>query len=203
MKKATEKKSLLKLGILLVAVIMTMAVIFTACGQQKAEASEPTEDVEQITESQTATEQPVDEQPADDQPADEQPAENQEEATEAPVVPLPTNYIVLSYPAELENEVAVTYENLNDGQMITFTTNFTGEELVLFRFSISASGDDGFALGVLKDEQAGDLMVCVHVEEYTNGNWAPEDFNKLNALQERVNDIIVQFYDDPRFVPNN
>ena len=197
MENATRKRPLSKLLILLVAVIAVVAVVFTACGQQEAEAPVPPVVDEPVTDEQPATEQPVDEQPADEQPAD-----NQEE-TEAPVVPLPTNYIVLSYPAELENEVAVAYENLNDGQMITFTTNFTGEELVLFRFSISASGDDGFALGVLKDEQAGDLMVCVHVEEYTSGNLAPEDFNKLNALQERVNDIIVQFYDDPRFVPNN
>lgn len=182
MKNTTRKMPLSKLLILLLAVIVMVAVVFTACGQQEADATLP----------------PVDEQIADDQPGD-----NQEEEAEAPVVPLPTNYIVLSYPAELENEVAVTYENVNDGQMITFTTNFTGEELVLFRFTISASGDDGYPLGILNDEQAGELVVCVDVEEYTNGNWTPEDYNKLNALQERVNDIIVQFYEDPRFVPNN
>ncbi len=183
MENTTKKLSHSKLLILLVAAIAMIAMVFTACGQQKADAPVPP----------TVGEPVINEQPGD----------NQEEEPEAPVVPLPTNYIVLNYPAELENEVSVTYENINDGQMITFTTNFTGEELVLFRFTISASGDDGFPLGVLNHEEAGELVVCVHVEEYTNGNWTPEDFNKLNALQERVNDIIVQFYEDPRFVPNN
>lgn len=180
MENATSKKPLSRLLILLMAVIMIMA--FTACGQQGADVPEA-----------TAGDAPI---------VGEQIAEDQEVETEAPAVPLPTNYIVLSYPAELENEVKVTYEDLDDGQMITFTTDFTGEELMLFRFSISASGDDGFPIGVLKDEKAGELVVCVHVEEHTDGNWKPEDFNKLNAMQERVNDIIVQFHEDPRFVPN-
>ena len=207
MNNATETKSLFRLGILLVAVIMLMAVIFTACGQQEAEAPAPAESIEQIDESQGAAELPATEQPADNQVTDEQVTDDQitdvQEETEVPAIPLPTNYIVLSYPAELENEVKVAYDNLYDGQMISFTTDFTGEELLLFQFSVSASGDDGFALGVLKDETAGELTVCVHVEDHTNGNLSPEDFNKLNALQERVNDIIVQFYEDPRFVPNH
>lgn len=183
MENATRKKPLSRLAILLVAVIVMMAVTFAACAQQGAEAPVP---------------------PAEEnQTVGEQIADDQEYETEVPAVPLPTNYIVLSYPAELENEVTVTYEDLRDGQMITFTTDFTGEEVELFRFSISSSGDDGYPLGVLKDEKAGELVVCMHVDAYTEGNWKPEDFNKLNAMQERVNDIIVQFYEDPRFVPNH
>lgn len=117
-------------------------------------------------------------------------------------VPLATKYIVLSYPAELEDDVTVAYEDVKDGQKITFTTNIAGEELELFHFSISASGDDGYLLGTLEDETAGSLLVCMNVQEYANGNWKPEDYNKINSMQERVNDIIVQFYADPRFVPN-
>lgn len=134
-----------------------------------------------------------------------EPAGDQEdfEETEPKAVPLPTQYIVLSYPVELEGDVQVHCEELEDGQLIRFTTNFTGEELQLFSFSISASGDDGFPIGVLEDEKDGSLVVCVNVEDYSDGNLKPEDFNKINAMQERVNDIIVQFYDDSRFTSIN
>lgn len=124
-----------------------------------------------------------------------------EEVEEDPGIPLSTKYIVLSYPSELEDMVTVRYEDLEDGQQVIFTTDFTGEELELFRFSISKSGTDGYQLGVLTDEKDGDLLVCMHVQEYSNGNWKPSEFTKLNAMQERVNDIIVQFHDDPRFEP--
>lgn len=126
----------------------------------------------------------------------------QTEPLEEPALPLPTNYIVLTCPADLKDDVNVRCEDLKDGQQIVFMTDLAGEELELFRFSISTSVDDGFLLGVLEDEVSGSLMVCVHVQEYQNGNWKPEDFNRLNSLQERVNDIIIQFYEDERFVPN-
>ena len=122
-----------------------------------------------------------------------------EEITEDPGIPLVTQYMVLSYPSELEDMVKIEYEDLQDGQQILFTTEFTGEKLELFRFSISKSGTDGYRLGVLSHEEAGELLVCVDVKEYSSGSWTPEVFAKLNAMQERVNDIIVQFYEDPRF----
>lgn len=124
---------------------------------------------------------------------------NGDETQEDPGIPLVTEYMVLSYPAELEDQVRIEYEELADGQQIIFTTDFTGEELELFRFSISKSGTDGYRLGVLTDENAGQLLVCMNVTEYSSGSWTPEEYAKLNAMQERVNDIIIQFYDDPRF----
>ena len=114
-------------------------------------------------------------------------------------IPFVTKYMVLSYPAELEDVVSIQYEDLTDGQQIIFTTSFTGEELELFRFSISKSGTEGYQLGVLKDENAGELLVCMNVKEYENGSWTPEQYAKLTGMQERVNDIIVQFYEDSRF----
>lgn len=169
-----KKTSNKKRMILLAAMVALAAVLFAAC------SSQPSADKVQTPVSQ-----------------------GDAEGTEAPAIPLATNYIVLSYPAELEQDVTVSYENLKDGQLIRFTTDFTGEELELFSFSISTSGDDGYTLGTLEDPEAGSLMVCMHVKEYTEGNWKPEDFNKLNAMQERVNDIIVQFYEDERFVPSH
>ncbi len=122
-----------------------------------------------------------------------------DETEEDPGIAFVTDYIVLSYPSELEDLVSIQYEKLSDGQQIIFTTDFTGEELELFRFSISKSGTDGYELGVLTDEKAGELIVCMNVTEYSSGSWTPEEYAKLSAMQERVNDIIIQFHADPRF----
>ena len=140
-------------------------------------------------------------QPAPTQRAENPVQETEPEITEEPGVPLTTKYIVLSYPAELEGMVNIQYEDIPDGQEIIFTTDFTGEELELFRFSLSKDGTDGYELGILNDVEAGELRVCVDVKEYENGSWTPEEYTKLNSLQERVNDIIIQFHEDPRFTP--
>lgn len=129
----------------------------------------------------------------------EQTENSVEQLTEEPGIPFVTQYIILSYPAQLEDMVTVEYAQLADGQQILFFTEFTGEKLELFRFSISKSGTEGFALGVLNDEQDGALQVCVEVKDYSDGNWAPEDYTKLLSMQDHVNDIIVQFHQDPRF----
>lgn len=121
--------------------------------------------------------------------------------TEEPVIALPTKYILLSYPAELKEDVKISYEDLQDGQKIIFTTDFTGESLELFRIVISKSAAEGYQLGVLEDPQAGELAVCVNVHAYSNGNWEIEEYNKLGALQARVNDILAQIQEDPRFTP--
>ena len=165
---------------LLVALLAT--VVLTGCGKENGAETQPSEPV-----PTQQTESPI--------------PETGDEITEAPGIPVVSKYIVLSYPADLEGMVTVNYEFLEDGQQIIFTTNFTGEDLELFRFSLSKSGTDGYELGILTDENDGDLHVCVDVKDYDNGNRTPEEYTKLTAMQERVNDIIIQFHADPRFTP--
>ncbi len=117
-------------------------------------------------------------------------------------VALPTKYIVLSYPEEIADRVTVSYEDQKDGQAIVFTTDITGESLELFRFTIGSSADAGYVLGTLEDPEAGTLTVCADVKDYSNGNLDPDVYNELIDLQTRVNDIIVRFHEDERFVPN-
>lgn len=169
------------ISLFLLAVLLA-AVALTGCGKETIDETQPSEPV-----PTQQTENPV--------------LETEEEITEAPGIPVVSKYIVLSYPADLEGMVTVNYELLDDGQEIIFTTNFTGEELELFRFSLSKAGTDGYELGILTDENDGDLHVCVDVKDYDNGNRTPEEYTKLTAMQERVNDIIAQFYEDPRFTP--
>ncbi len=175
MEETKARKPLSKLLILILAAVVLVGIAAAVIFLPDRAGTGPGQDT-----SQSATEGP----------------------TEEPVIALPTKYIVLSYPAEIKEDVKISYEDLEDGQKITFTTDFTGEELELFRFVISKSAGEGYQLGVLEDEQEGSLAVCVSVHEYLQGNWEIADYNKLKALQERVNDIMVQIQEDPRFVPN-
>lgn len=134
------------------------------------------------------------------------PAQQGAEVSEAeeviPSVALQMEHIQLTFPADLMERITVEYETLTDGQQAVFYTELAEEKLELFRFSLSLSGTDGYRLGILRDKTAGDLIVCVEVQGYSEGSWKPEDYTALNALQERVNDIIAQFYEDSRFVPD-
>ncbi|MBR0446424.1 MAG: hypothetical protein IIX23_03910 [Oscillospiraceae bacterium] len=165
-----------KSAMLVLTILLSAAMALTGCGQDQEESKEP----------------------APTQPA--QTEDGNEQITEDSGIPFTTEYIILSYPSELEDMVSIRYEPLEDGQMILFTTDFTGEELELFRFYISRSPTEGYPLGTLTDAQYGEMTVCVEVKEYSSGSWTPEEYAKLGAMQERVNDIIVQFHEDPRFV---
>lgn len=169
------------ISLFLLAALLAV-VVLSGCGKETNDETQPSEPV-----PTQQMENPV--------------LETEEEITEAPGIPVVSKYIVLSYPADLEGMVTVNYELLDDGQEIIFTTNFTGEELELFRFSLSKAGTDGYELGILTDENDGDLYVCVDVKDYDNGSRTPEEYTKLTAMQERVNDIIAQFHEDPRFTP--
>lgn len=194
MKKNTTNNIMLTVIAVFLIIIAVLLVMLVRSSNNSGNATEPGA-VETTEPAVIETTQPA--------VTDTQEPIYEEKVPETTGIPLDTKYVEISYPTELEDMVRIQYEDLSDGQQIIFITEFTGEELELFRFSISKSGTDGHQLGTLSDEAAGALLVCVQVQEYTDGSWDPEDYAKLNEMQSRVNDIIIQFYEDPRFVPAN
>ncbi|MBE6981889.1 MAG: hypothetical protein E7437_06160 [Ruminococcaceae bacterium] len=169
----------------LLATLLALFLTASGCAQEAAQTQTETK-----TESQAVTEQSA------------APSDPGTVPTEPGAVALPTKYIVLSYPEEIADRVTVSYEDQKDGQAIIFTTDITGESLELFRFTIGSAADAGYVLGTLEDPDAGSLTVCADVKDYSNGNLDPDVYNELIDLQTRVNDIIVRFHEDERFVPN-
>ena len=117
--------------------------------------------------------------------------------------PLDTRYIDLVYPDDLKGKMNVTVEDLENGVVIVFTGNISGMELELFTITMSKESGEGFLMGVLKHETEGELQVTMQMNEQDALDWTEEEYAEINALQERVNDIIAQFYDDPRFSPSH
>ncbi len=181
------------LCVIIVLLVIAVAMLAVLLLRQDVQKPEQTQSTAQTVDQQVQT---------DPKPEQTDPQQEQTAAQEETNVPLITDYIVLSYPAELEEFVTVEQLTIDDGQKIVFTTDFTGETLELFHFTISRSGaPEEYTLGMLQDE-SGDLTVCVYVPDYSNGSRTPEQYNQLIALQGQVNDMIVQFYEDPRFVPD-
>lgn len=172
-----EKKALIVRYCVLVLALM-IGLLCTACSAS-TEQSQATEEADVVSSAE----------------------QTELENEEAVAVPLSTKYMILSYPIAWEDEIEVVLEDLEDGQKITFLTQIGGESLEVFCFTLGTREWDGYKLGVLQDETEGDVNVYVDVHEYPDGNWDPEDYNRLNRIQEQVNEIIIQFYSDARFVP--
>ena len=43
--------------------------------------------------------------------------------------------------------------------------------------------------------------MTTRINEQKATDWPEDVFAEINAMQERINDILIQFYDDPRFTP--
>lgn len=115
-------------------------------------------------------------------------------------IALETDYISLTYPEELDKDVKVKESKKKDVVKITFSAKEL-DKLELFTIILSKSEQEGTRLGILEDPDEGDIIVTMDMNAQNAEDWTDEEFEKINALQERVNDIIIQFFEDPRFVP--
>ena len=113
---------------------------------------------------------------------------------------IPLKLISLNYPEELADRLSVETKEDETGAELRFSGDFNGKQLELFGFVIAQSNEaEGFVLGTIKDAEKGSFFVIMQVEEINPNGWTDEEYADICALQERVNDIIVQFYNDPRF----
>lgn len=112
------------------------------------------------------------------------------------------DYMTFYYPQEWEGKVEEHREKNGENIAVTFQTKIGGKDVVLFSVVMGPGVVDGYLLGQLKDPQAGTINVYSVMNELMPEDWSEEEYSEICALQERVNDIIVQFYEDERFVPS-
>ena len=128
------------------------------------------------------------------------------EETEAPAPEqvISNSYIELICPADLKDQLSMATAQQEDGVTTVFTGMFDGKEVELFEIRLAkAEPADYYILGELQDTEDGTLYVAMHMSEIHPEEWSEELYSQICALQERVNDFIVQFYEDERFVPNH
>ena len=111
-------------------------------------------------------------------------------------------YMTFYYPQEWEGQVEELREENGKNIKVSFQTKVGEKNVVLFSIVLGPDVCDGYLLGQLEDPEAGTINVYSIINEPVKEDWSEEEYSEICALQERVNDIIVQFYDDDRFVPS-
>lgn len=111
-----------------------------------------------------------------------------------------TPYITLYYPEEWQGIVTVEQTEAEGGQMLTFHTPIGETDTVLFSLIFSgAETAEGFPLGALTQENGEVVYVFAAMNETIPETWSEEEINQFSSMQERVNDLIMQLHEDPRF----
>ena len=112
-----------------------------------------------------------------------------------------TEYFTFEYPAEWENKVEEIRTSEGNNSVVTFQTKISEQDVVLFSIILGPDEANGYLLGWLKDGGK-EVNVYSAMNEMPAEDWTKGEYDEICGLQERVNEIIIQFYDDPRFVPN-
>ena len=119
--------------------------------------------------------------------------------TEDPGIAVENPYMTYYYASDLSDEITVETTTDSDRHEAAFLTEINGEKLELFRIILGkGTAENGYVLGTLGK----DIQVTLVMNEQHAEDWSEEDFTRINTLQERINDIIPQFYADSRFTAN-
>ena len=159
---------------LLISMLLLTAMVLTGCGSKEQEPEQTEEEIVWVTAPE-----------------------------ETMGIAVDNAYMTFYYPQEWEGKVEEVREETDGNITVTFRTDISGREVVLFSVVMGPGVvEEGYLLGQLKDPQAGTINVYSIMNEINSADWSEEDYSQIIALQERVNDIIVQFYQDERFVPS-
>ena len=84
----------------------------------------------------------------------------------------------------------------------TVTFKSPDGETTLFSLIFSPeAGEPGYKMGTLNDPTAGAINVFTDISDLPKEQLSDQQYSDLCAMQERVNDLIAQLYQDSRFSP--
>lgn len=112
------------------------------------------------------------------------------------------DYMTFYYPQEWDGKVEEVRGGEGEECIVTFRTEISGKEVVLFSIVMTPGEAEGYLLGDLV-ENGSRIHVYSVMNEVNGEDWSESEYAEICSLQERVNDIIVQFYEDGRFDPND
>ena len=115
-------------------------------------------------------------------------------------VAMDTPYITLYYPEEWDGLVTTELKTEGETQRLTIRTEIGGKGVELFSLIMGpVEMAEGFPLGTLNHETAGTIQVFAAMNEQMPEGWTDDEVAQFGAMQERVNDLIMQLHEDPRF----
>lgn len=193
-----------------VALLLLAALLLTGCGTKQETAAPAPEatpaPTAEVTAEPTAeptpepspepTEYPVESTP---EPTPETLPNGSEFMTETVGEAVETPYITLYCPEDWAGIVDADHRMEDGMYKLSFTTYISGKRADLFTIMMGERDTaEGFLLGMLKEE-SGTTYIFIAMNEQDSTEWSPEDYARVCAMQERVNDLIMQYHEDPRF----
>lgn len=185
--------------ILLIA-SMTVALLLGGCkNQDKPSDTDPTQ-----TNTSTPTEVPAETTlPAEQtEPTGEEIPGGEFIPEETEGIHVESDYFTFYYPAEWDGKVEMIKTEVGGNEMTTFRTTIDGREVELFSIVVGPEKADGYLLGYLESDGGTPINVYSVIEDQAEEGWTKEQYDEICALQERINEITIQFQEDPRFIAN-
>lgn len=112
-------------------------------------------------------------------------------------------YVTFVYPEEYTDRIDVVLSDMDDGSKMTVSAEFGGKDLELYSLVLSKTQVDGFRLGALKHESAGEIGIYMLMNEQSADHWTEDEFSEISALQESANMILMQLYENENYVSEN
>jgi len=188
------------------AVVLLLLLIGCGSSQSPPSSSPPQQQVS-IFESSKPPKQPaVDPEIEKEKQKEEKKAEEPQETYGTEFIPedtgieFTTPYIKLRYPEELQGKVELTHSTEGKKHTVAFKTPDGETTLFSLIFSPDA-GEPGYKMGTLNDPTAGAINVFTDISDLPKEQLSDQQYSDLCAMQERVNDLIAQLHEDPRFSP--
>ena len=109
-----------------------------------------------------------------------------------------TQYMSFLYPLEYANEVMINLTEEETQTTLTVLATFDGMDMELYSLILGMNEGEGFKLGELL-RATGSVGIYVRMNELNTENWPEEEIMRLSRLQESVNALFEQMYQDEGF----
>ena len=117
---------------------------------------------------------------------------------------LETKYINLILPEEYTEAIVAEIIDMEDGALLPFTVTLNEREALLYALILTEQEIDdpeAMILGYLQDELLGRITIVLQIEEQIPDGWTESEYHFLCAMQETINELIMQIVEDPRYDP--
>ena len=114
-------------------------------------------------------------------------------------IPVETPYMTFYCPEDWKNTVEWELTQRGSNTALTFRLTTVEKQVELFSLELGPEETaQGYYLGYL-DDTDGKIHIYSEMNEQDPSDWSEEDYMEICYQQERVNDLILQLHEDPRF----
>jgi len=113
-----------------------------------------------------------------------------------------TPYMVFTRSDVWGEDIAINHENKDGDMVYVFTSKVEEEDVLLFSLVFTEKQSEHHLLGTFTTDRGKNVSVYADVKTIERQpEWTDDQFDKLNLMQEYINDIIWQLNENSSFTP--